>query len=275
MILYHYTTISALLAILQPESLSFHCTRHDYLNDKQELTYCKDSFLNMLKDYEIENGIQGELKLADSIRVREYETETFGNPNYYILSLSQNKDSLPMWRMYGEECNGIAIGINIDERNAISTEDSLLISILSLISTEFSGFELNRIRYGIKQDFVSAKVNSMYMAIQQNRADINTIHKVYSGFIQDSAIYIKNPVFAYEKEWRLALTETDNKPKYKVRNNVIVPYVEISLNKNMLKEIVLGPSCEYELNNKSLKMLLNSRGYEHVKICKSDILYRR
>lgn len=275
MILYHYTTISALLAILQPESLRFHCTRHDYLNDKQELTYCKDGFLNMLKDYEIENCIQGELKLADSIRVREYETETLGNPNYYILSLSQNKDSLPMWRMYGEECNGIAIGINIDERNAISAEDSLLISILSLISTEFSGFELNKIRYGIKQDFVSAKINSMYMAIQQNRADINTIHNVFSGFIQDSAIYIKSPVFDYEKEWRLALSETDNKPKYKVRNNVIVPYVEISLNKNMLKEIVLGPSCEYELNNKSLKMLLNSRGYEHVKICKSEILYRR
>lgn len=265
MILYHYTTIGALAEILKDSALTFHISHYDSLNDMREYQYFRDGIRGLLEHYDEEADDKKMSKLAD------YEENNKGvQKDYYILSLSTQKDSLPMWRMYGEECAGVAIGINVEEVNG-----RLTTAIMELIKgREQLLYTLMPVIYGVNHPVFKDNLNNLYRACQDVNIPFSHICSVYQELIDSYAIYCKDPYFSYEAEWRIAVA-SDGPVRYKVVNGILRPFLELSISKAALREIVLGPSNNNSLNVRSLEMLLKDRGYDGVNICQSKIPYRR
>jgi hypothetical protein len=99
---YHYTTAQAIESILKDGTLWL--TRGDFLNDKTEVHYATNLVRRILKETNFEK-IQVEkcLKKAEADLAKTY-----------ILSLSENPDSLTLWSRYAKN-DGYNLGINTQE----------------------------------------------------------------------------------------------------------------------------------------------------------------
>ena len=85
----------------------------------------------------------------------------------------------------------------------------------------------------------------------------------------------KHQAYMYEKEIRLITFEEDvNAVKYRHRNDLVIPYIEHEINRTALKSITIGPTQDFEHSKTSLQMFLKSRGFQNVKIHKSEVPYR-
>ena len=106
---YHYTSISGFEAILKSGSLRM--TRSDFMNDPND---CR-VFLDVVKKhieskplerFVMEGGLNYQaatLEIAKKCPVFEYLEFILQNIPIYILSLTSENDSLPMWNYYGGE----------------------------------------------------------------------------------------------------------------------------------------------------------------------------
>lgn len=81
--LFHYTTMEALTKIMQKEKVCFLATHYKYLNDPSEYQWGLEQIKNKCADFNTD------------------ETDLF------ILSLSKQRDFLPMWSMYAQNGNGV------------------------------------------------------------------------------------------------------------------------------------------------------------------------
>jgi hypothetical protein len=93
-LVYHYTSMSGLKAIV--ESGRLRATHYDYLNDPDELVYCKKLWGDHLR---IANPDDGDVPF-------------FGEA--YIVSFSELEDDLTLWRTYGDNGAGVSIGVPLD-----------------------------------------------------------------------------------------------------------------------------------------------------------------
>ena len=92
--LYHYTTLEGFHCIVNngtPDKLRFHATHIRYLNDMSEYVYYQNLLWKSLKRHRKIVSEEAFNKFISSC-------DLFSDP--YILSLSKNDDSLPMWHMY-------------------------------------------------------------------------------------------------------------------------------------------------------------------------------
>lgn len=277
--LYHYSTIDALLNMVQTDGqLHFWATRYDYLNDGEEFK----------KGIEVLNTIipkiKKEFKTEEAKKISGYITELgnelkkyykSGNTGFYVVSLSEEADSLPMWRMYGNDCNGIAIGLDFD------------IVYHEYDKTETIGKEkLRKVSYE-RDKSIEHTIKSIYELWKtlETREGVELANE-YANIVNLLCIYIKSQHFEYEKEWRVALYDWDIKPddieekcyrpiRFRSKNGIIIPYKEISLTTNAIKSITLGPRYDLNRCKESLKMFLKSRNInaDKIKITQSNVPY--
>lgn len=78
----------------------------------------------------------------------------------------------------------------------------------------------------------------------------------------------------YNQETKGSSVEKKEFIKYRLKNNLIVPYVELYLPKSALKEIWIGPTNDMELATKSLRTYLDHMGFNEVEIKQSKVPYR-
>lgn len=97
-ILYHYTSASSLISII--ENKEFWISQRDFMNDKYETKYPSEQFLELFKN---NNNINYD---------PNYFIENFLSSlhNQYILSFSLLSDSLHQWSYYGKN-DGYCLGI--------------------------------------------------------------------------------------------------------------------------------------------------------------------
>jgi hypothetical protein len=79
---------------------------------------------------------------------------------------------------------------------------------------------------------------------------------------------VKEPSFSEEKEWRLLVVE--GRPErilFRVAPTGVAPYVEIALPEpSPVREIVIGPAADQQLQRRGVEQLLARRGYRDVEI---------
>lgn len=85
---------------------------------------------------------------------------------------------------------------------------------------------------------------------------------------------LKDKAYDYEKEIRLIGDFKDAPIKFREKNGYVIPYKEVYFAKEHIKTIKLGPCMNQGNAEFSLRHFLDSRGFEHVKIEKSEIPYR-
>lgn len=113
--LYHYTSLNTLHAILQNKTIRL--TDYRFLNDMQELFFATEKLKKYIQGnptinereelltavQNIESGKISKSKtvgyLGDKILISPLLSDT----NYYVLSLSNARDNIAMWKMYAPE----------------------------------------------------------------------------------------------------------------------------------------------------------------------------
>lgn len=93
----------------------------------------------------------------------------------------------------------------------------------------------------------------------------------------------KQPAYKYEEEWRLYRHLGNNAmnpvQKYRVRKGLIFPYAEVEIPVLAIKEIIVGPTANFEMVKKGLDHFLYSKGSIggfpelHINVKKSQIEY--
>ena len=109
-ILWHYTSIDTLIKICT--NLTMRATHYKFMNDESELKLGIEEAKQQIKNNIFTNKnvqtlkyIEDELnKFADGANSREF----------YIISLSQERDKLSQWRSYTPSSGGCAIGFSTD-----------------------------------------------------------------------------------------------------------------------------------------------------------------
>lgn len=115
---YHYTTLEALLGGIIPESkadkLCFWATDANYMNDPRELKIDWEQLKKDTKDIEFISKLLNSFDLGQNGAI----------DNTFLLSFSENNDSLPMWGMYGK--NGDGVVLEFDKTRLTTTKNPLI-----------------------------------------------------------------------------------------------------------------------------------------------------
>lgn len=277
-ILYHYTSVDALFGgiIVKNEpkpdkEICLWATNCRYMNDPEELN-TGIQFANEVLDSFFKESIQDEYK--------QKENEELLKDRTYITSFSSAVDCLPMWGMYGQNGQGLALGF-----------DTTVIKTNFILSKCVYATDENK--KWLKEEISKLKhvPNDWWKQLEVE----NILSNFFESFGNLLGVYIllwslgKHPAYEYEKEERAIFqimkdvhnqdTQDSSEPnkktiKYRLRGNLIVPYIELYLPKSALKEIWIGPNNDMKRAVQSLRTYLDYMGFNEVEIKQSKVPYR-
>lgn len=266
--LYHYTTVAGLFGIV--ENNCFWLTNLKYMNDSSELIHAWQIIKNTINDLKNSTEFCPFFKeLLDII----YNDKQHHTTDYYAACFTHSGDYLPMWNMYGKE-SGVSIEINLLSNFNFTYGPNCF--FYDMIYDE-----------SILEKFVRFVIRTYYEEYlkENNKVDFNIIKTAVIREILFSILFyennFKNKNFSYENETRLLYYHhSETKIKYRVKNGIIVSYVEQpipTLNKDKklpITSITIGPGENQHLVKTSVEDFMNAKGYNNIEIKISTIPYR-
>lgn len=252
-VLYHYTTMNSLCNILNGIEnkgteehpcyffkLWFTCVT--YMNDPLEEVFFKQSLYYAFENFQKLNCLvdkRDELQIA-------FTGLGLNRGDGYAVSLSENHDSLTMWRAYGSNGQGVAIGFDVDK---------LANAVLSFEKCKFLKMDYKSLNEFIVT-FTEEDVQNAYDAIEieEERGAINlpVFESLYDKYQQ-----VKTDAYKEENEWRIVFNDDIYKKKsFRERNGLIIPYYEVELPLEVIKRFVIGPCAEQDLSKRFLDSML-------------------
>lgn len=248
MILYHYTSIETLYAIIkgienEDENnlrFSLRATHADFLNDLTE----GNLLPNALRKLGISEGV---LNILQSIQ---------GHP--FVASLSELDDDLNMWRCYANQGKGVAIGLDKDVLSEALTNQNWC-NIAELCKCEY---------YSEKQLVNYLKSNNIGNVIQDpNRMNLDRL--------LSNALKFKNKSFEAEKEWRIYANYIGS--DFRVSDGLVIPYYNILLPIGAILSITFGPKNDFRRNRFSvfnlIKCVIGEQQATRIELKKSSVPY--
>ena len=266
-IIYHYTSSSGLQSILKskPDKLILWASRFDCLNDKSEGTFAKTVFTEtcdeMYQNGEINEDLHSILlntpptKTTLFYNVGDKRKITRTNREQFLTSLSQDRDSLAMWKYYSK-------GAQYDGRNiGLSTKE-----IINSLNNQFLGKEVLFRFFPVvyRKEKQKQLISDFIKTIKESRKynqDDRLVRLLISEQLSQWALVFKNQYFAHEEEVRIVIDvgrKTQNgilqEPpipiRYRDSNGYIIPFIELNLSKSSLKAVTLAPmGCEKDMKN--------------------------
>ena len=287
-LVYHYTSVDALIGMLKNFSLdkpfiTMRASNVLYLNDPTEYEYGKAICLNLLKHIERKFKLQREnynvasiydlmSQLDEQNYFRECEFGASSIPGAlsrstpYIACFSKRRDYLPMWTTYARNGCGVAVGFDL---NLLSSNEQYSVKLCS--------YSRNDSSWNWLQSW--AERNYELMLQQANTTDESVKCVVKYDYMFNLyamvAVYVKHQAYSYEKEVRCRVDKAEN-IEYRISNKDLIPYVEFEIPIKYMREIIIGPvACSSNLEH-SLKMLLRSKkiNLDDIDIVKSGVPYR-
>ena len=133
------------------------------------------------------------------------------------------------------------------------------------------------------------------MSTNENRSIyINIGKKMIYQYIESRAAFYKHSKFADEREFRIVIEiSEDCVPKneqeaasflgpengnmyegFCAKNGLIVPFIQVEIPKNAIKQVTVSPIMEFEIAEKGIRELLLCNGIKDVEILHSEIPIR-
>lgn len=290
--IYHYTNLNTLISIIENQTLYF--SNIYFLNDKKEFKYGVELILSRI-DALKNQGLNSEI-----LNMLTEHTDLLFKYERYVMCFSKNGDLLSQWRAYANNGKGVAIGfdsmcldkstdqiiygehINYNEKNQITTIDELIRIIINFFEGYKEIFEWQP--YGYEW----------------------TVSNIIFEFLSQIIAGYKSPAFFEEQEYRFeyiidgnAIKREDEKVFFRSVDTHITLYIKVIneyrkflidkqtgfynecseypsfvLKSFPIKEIIIGPSLDFDMNKMAIEELLKSNGYDNVEIKKSNIPYR-
>lgn len=272
---FHYTSPQGFQSILfqDPSSVTLWASRFDCLNDVSEGTIAEEILKEVCDDLLTDGKIDEYLyDLFSKVKPPRTALLHYNNgdslkitrPEYdrYVCSFSKNKDSLSMWNYYskGNRYEGFNIGFYSNV-------------LKSSLETFFDNFEAVPYIFPVIYDKSEQKKLTEKMLLklkelyQKDREP--QIRYIISNRLLDWSLIFKKECFKHEEEVRiivhLAKRETKIPVKYRMNAGYIVPYIELSIDKDCVSEVVFGPLQMDETQKthqvKVMEELLESKEY--------------
>lgn len=287
----HYTNIKGLEGILS--SKCFWVTRSDYLNDLSETIHIKNvvstiynSFAKNKQAYYNSHDSRGILldNFMDYIKYigeRLDNSHTTRDYDIYVLSLSENSDSLALFSYYSA-LGGCCLGFNAEKLLNFMAPARDFNSYKGLIVTGGNVIYQMDKQVKILWDDIMEVYNSVFQRLKYyevytiDQRIYNMIFNELMNFIlfkiQTYAMFFKNPSFYHEEEYRVVFIvdeEHANIVKKRDKGTDGIPYIEYKFDYLPIEFIRKSPNNTY-----NVKDLLDSLGYKGVDILESKIPLR-
>ncbi|MFV0593404.1 MAG: DUF2971 domain-containing protein [Draconibacterium sp.] len=291
-LIYHYTSLESAISII--ETQSFFCSHINFLNDKKEYKYGVELLSDIFSRLENENFETEIIKIAKENISKIHSSERF------TTCFSKEGDLLGQWRAYANNGKGLSIGFDL-----FKFEKSIQQKIYGKHVDYDRESQEETLKELIKQvikfyNKFKEKVNWKEHSYEWLVASV--IFEYLDGII---APY-KDNCFKDEKEYRFEYVidgKINKKGKeewrFRASDNLIVPYIlletkyqhlkkrykdnpeELKISESLcllkrlpIKEIIVGPSLDYESIKQALTELLIKHNYVEIPIIKSKIPYR-
>lgn len=249
--IYHYTSPPGFQSILFENSntVTLWASRYDCLNDVSEGTIAEEVlkevcdelleekkideyFYNLFSDIKLPRTALLHYNEGDSIKITRPEFDR------YVCSFSKNKDSLAMWNYYskGNRYEGFNIGFYstilkksletfLDSKEAVSYVFPII---------------YNRTEQKKLIEKMLLKLKELYKKERESQ-----IRYIISNRLLDWSLIFKKECFQHEEEVRIiifvAKRETEIPVKYRMNAGYLVPYIELSFEKDCVSDVVFGP----------------------------------
>ena len=298
---YHYTSVEVLMALLdnyKNDTFKFHASSVFSLNDPTEMKYGYEKIIELLPQIEEELSIKDEkYKLSYFWKSDTMHTpdrwhqlhldmmeNTFQHP--FILSYSRNRDTLPMWNMYGNKGAGVALGLDLRiyfcKRQLIGGKNIYDMTHFDLDKPHTIDVEYGRVPCLSTPYEIAKMFYDLYWKDVQNVTKNHKLAEIQliaiTQIMKVAAPFVKHQAYEFEKESRLIQFHNninDIKTKFNSLGKLI-PYIEVGIPKTCLKEIIIGPCCDSNIVRKciELKMLQKGINLQNIEITNSAVPYR-
>jgi hypothetical protein len=242
-LVYHYTDVDTMMKIV--DSSCLWATSIKYLNDVKEYEHFRDLVRkNIPRFIETEALESDELQLLNEFcRPKSAGGHTelqqaIVNIGPFVASCSLDSDSLPQWRSYCPNGNGVAIGFRVDCLKLAHTVDLERPHLGSVRFGAVDYLELSnehRLHAEIKKAVLSSmKERSQARFFRRSRTtpESDTALNYFSRAIDQLAPFIKHPSFSAENEYRL-LFDTylsgQDVINFRASRTTLIPYVRLSV----------------------------------------------
>ncbi|KLC02013.1 hypothetical protein TB9_20130 [Xanthomonas perforans] len=241
--LYHYTDAQAVQSILVNRKLWLTDLR--FMNDSTELSHGVEILKKAMEHqphglfYDWDYAEKAMSYLSNSLD--EYEDASWTEDPVFAMSFSRKDDLLSQWRGYGNY--------------AVAFDSERL--------KEF-GLKLRDCIYDSKSkaDQASQQLTNAGTSISRSMAEINGCISVDSIDKQieliELAATFKDAGFEEESEVRMIARPDQHDIKYRPRNGMLIPYVEIEIPAEAIVSVRVGPIRDQHLASLSMKMFLGS-----------------
>ena len=295
-ILYHYTTQSGLLGII--ESNSIRATDIFYLNDATEYNYALNLMLDKINElteslppkktptfalvtgshrpakkdinqikHEFLEEIQKILQSFKQLNTKEFFS-------IFVCSFSQKGDHLGQWRGYCPNGNGFSIGFNREKLTALMKKGHF--NLVKCIYEKKAQIKIIAKIFNISLKELESKFQKEGKITELFDSAFETAFNLI-----ETAPKFKDVSFKDEKEWRF-IARIDSKSKkirYRKGMSMITPYISIELLNESISTIpithlIVGPTPHKELASTSVKAMLINKVLTDCEFTSSKIPYR-
>ncbi len=275
----HYTNLGGLFGIV--ESGGFWLSDHRFLNDTEEFENGRKFTNNLLEKL---GGKKTYIHFKDILLETASQLENYCEEPYYVCSLSKKPDSLDQWRSYGGNGQGLSITFDNTRKSLSHFHKMPILSVSKVLYNDIEKLKLilRTIRRYKKEYFVDLEYG--------NPIDTEDWSDQLAKHLALEFINFKHPEYASEQEIRMAVSSSHlhhfQGIKHRVGKDSIIPYITskdiynesfkklLGTNKLPIIEVRVGPAVNQDMTAKSIKEYLNHKGYEEVKVIKSDVPYR-
>lgn len=241
--LYHYTDASAVQSML--ERKKFWLTDLRFMNDSTELLHGIDFLTKAMHlqpyglfyDHQYANSAVEYLSTSLSL----YQDATRLEDPVFSMSFSEKQDLLSQWRGYG----GYAVRF---DRQCL----------------EAAGINLHPCIYDTKskRDFsIDATSNTgatISRAMGENDGGLDMCSLNAAFELIKTAARLKHSGFEEEKEVRMILQRNDSEIKYRPRNGMLIPYIEVEIPEGAITGVQIGPVRDQALSALAMEMFTTS-----------------
>jgi hypothetical protein len=271
--LHHYTSLDALLSIIETKSL--RATNVHYLNDSSESELGLNVMRRVAEDArKTAAGIDAEF-LAHFIGW--LDGRVFESASVYVLCFSEARNQLSQWRGYTQHGRGVCISI----------DSGLLVQRMQAQGWTFQNCRYNRDSQLTWAEAILSRMRREAGASceglegDKKKGFDAVLQNCLSDLLQVAAT-IKNDGFTEEREVRFIsamINAGDEQIGYRAGRTALIPYVQFRLaekeEKLAIQEIMIGPSPTQHLTQSALGGLVRQKGLrEPCIISLSQIPYR-
>lgn len=295
---YHYTSIDAFRSLIESvgkskynDSFLFRASNILYMNDPNELYYGRRVFIRTLVEIEEKLDINDNHRISSQWIGKSYEEEQLKDEEYiqylqknkdipYVLSFSLLEDSLPMWLNYGNGGRGVCIAFQ-DNRN-----QPLRRRKTDYGEAVYESFYTSDVHYDkiekeswLYQMLCDTMVD--YKKDIQNGYSDSMKDAYFDALLQYAAPYVKTIHYKNECEVRSSKTigpsfiGDANMVSFRCnKHGNIIPYIDVEINVDQLKYVILGPLVDYSLTKLALDMMADRYLANKFEIKPSKVQYR-